>query len=126
MKTVVLFVVVSICTALLACGGPVKELDDYISVHEETILQMDKKIEANPTKAGVDEARKVYESKKDDIKAKCAAVSAKKLSGDQTQRMLDSAVTRGKMLEKVKDRIKDIDASLEFTKLINEFNGTCK
>lgn len=77
MKTVYLFLAIGICSALLACGGPVKELDDYISVQEETILQMDKKIEANPTKAGVEEARRVYESKKDDIKAKCAAVTAK-------------------------------------------------
>ena len=126
MKAVFLFLAIGIFSALLACGGPVKELDDYISVQEETILQMDKKIEANPTKAGVDEARKVYESKKDDIKAKCAAVTAKKLSGDQTQRMMDSAVTRDKMFDKVRNRIKDTDASLEFTKLINEFNGTCK
>ena len=126
MKSVALFVILSACLTLVACGGPVKELEDYINVQEEIILQMDKKIEANPTKAGVDEARKVYESKKDDLKAKCAAVNAKKLSGDQTQRMMDSAVTRGKMLEKVSQRIKDIDASLEFTKLINEFNGTCK
>jgi hypothetical protein len=126
MKAVFLFLAISICSALFGCGGPVKELDDYISVQEETILQMDKKIEADPTKAGVDEARKVYESKKADIKAKCAAVSAKKLSGDQTQRMMDSAVTRDKMFDKVSDRIKDVDASLEFTKLINEFNGTCK
>ncbi len=126
MKTVALFVISSVCLTLLACGGPVKELDDYIAAHEEIILQMDKKIEANPTKAGVDEARKVYESKKDDLKAKCSAVSAKKLSSDQTQKMLDSAVTRGKMLDKVRDRIKDADASMEFTKLINDFNATCK
>jgi hypothetical protein len=126
MKTVVLLVILSVCLTILACGGPVKELDDYINAHEEIILQMDKKIEANPTKAGVEEARKVYESKKDDLKAKCAAVSAKKLSGDQTQKMLDSAVTRGKMLDMVKARIKDVDASMEFTKLTNDFNGTCK
>lgn len=126
MKILILFVVISTCMTLLACGGSDKELNDYITVHEETILQMDKKIEANPTKAGVEEARKVYESKKDDIKAKCAAVSSKNLSSDQTQRMLDSAVARSKMLEKVKDRIKDTDASVEFTLLMIEFNGTCK
>lgn len=126
MKTIALFVVLSVCFTLLGCGGPVKELDDYINLHEEIILQMDKKIEANPTKAGVEEARKVFESKKDELKAKCAALSGKKLSGDQTQKMMESAVTRGKMLDKVRDRIKDVDASTEFTKLINDFNATCK
>jgi hypothetical protein len=126
MKTVVLFVILVVCLTFLACGGPVKELDDYISAHEEIIQQMDKKIEANPTKAGVDEARKVYESKKDDLKAKCAAVRDKKLSGDQTQKMLNSAVTRGKMLDMVEARITDAEASTEFTKLINDFNATCK
>lgn len=126
MKTLALFVVLSVCLTLLACGGPVKELEEYISVQEEVILQIDKKIEADPTKAGVDEARKVYESEKNNIKAKCAALKDKDLSGDQTAKMMESAVTRGKMLDKVKERIKDIDASLEFTKLINDFNETCK
>lgn len=64
MKTVALFVILSVCFTLLACGGPVKELDDYIATHEEIILQMDKKIEANPTKAGVDEARKFSSQKR--------------------------------------------------------------
>lgn len=126
MKTVALIAVLGVFMALLACGGPVKELDDYINIQEEIILQMDKKIEANPTKAGVDEARKVYESKKDEFKAKCDAVNAKKLSGDQTQRMMESAVTRGKMLDMTSSKIKDVDANLEFTKLINDFNRTCK
>jgi hypothetical protein len=87
---------------------------------------MGKKIEANPTEAGVDEARKVYESKKEDFKAKCAAVRDKKLNGDQTKRMMDSAVTNDKMFDLIRSKIKDSDASLKFTKLINDFNGTCK
>ena len=126
MKTIALFLVLGFCLVIVACGGPVKELDDYLNLKDEIVLQMDKKIEANPTKAGVDEARKVYESKKDDLKAKCAALKDKKLSSDQTKKMLDHPLTINKMLDITQARIKDIDASLEFTKLINDFNGTCK
>lgn len=126
MKINALFLVLVFCLVLTACGGPVKELDEYLNLKDEIILEMDKKIEANPTEAGVDEARKVYESKKDDLKAKCAALSGKKLSGDQTTKMMNSAVSDGKMLELTRSKIKDIDASLKFTKLINDFNGTCK
>ncbi len=126
MKSIALLLGLVFCLTLTACSGPVKELDDYISLQDAIILEMGKKIEANPTQAGVDEARKVYESKKEEFKAKCAAVRGKKLSGDQTQKMLDSAVNRGEMLDLIRSKIKDIDAMLEFTKLINDFNGTCK
>jgi hypothetical protein len=126
MKTIALFLVLYFCLVVAACGGPVKELDDYLNLKDQTILEMDKKIEANPTKTGVDEARKVYESKKEDLKAKCAALKDKKLSSDQTKKMLDHPLTTKKMLDLTQARIKDTDANLEFTKLINDFNGTCK
>ena len=126
MKTIALFLVLGFCLALVACSGPVKELDDYLNLKDEIILEMGKKIEANPTEAGVGEARKVYESKKDELKSKCAALSGKKLNSDQTTRMIESAVTNNKMLDLIKSKIKDINASLKFTELINDFNGTCK
>ena len=126
MKTIASFLVLGFCLIVVACGGPVKELDDYLNLRDEIVLQMDKKIEANPNKAGVDEARKVYESKKDDLKAKCGALKDKKLSSDQTQRMLDHPLAINKKLDITRGRIKDTDAMLEFTKLTNDFNGTCK
>ena len=112
--------------SLMACSGPVKELDEHINLKDEIILEMGKKIEASPTEAGVDEARKVYESKKDELKAKCAALRGKKLNSDQTTRLIDSAVTNDKMLDLIKSKIQGTEAHLKFTALINEFNRTCK
>jgi len=77
MKTVTLLSVVAFCAALVGCGriyGPVEEVKAFIDAKDEVILQISKKVEAAPTEAGVDEARKVFEAKKADLKAKRDAI----------------------------------------------------
>lgn len=126
MKRIALFLVLVFSLALVACSSGAKEVDDYIKLREEIILEMGKKIEANPTVAGVDEARKVYESKKDAMKTSCDAVSSQKLSSDQTTKFINSSATFQQMFELIESKIKDVDANLKFTALINDFNKTCK
>jgi hypothetical protein len=63
----------------IGCGriyGPVEEVKAFADEKEDVISQMGKKLEANPTEAGVDEARKVFEAKKDSLKAKKEAIKA--------------------------------------------------
>lgn len=61
------------------CGrihGPVEEVKAFADEKEDVISEMGKKLEANPTEAGVDEARKLFEAKKDTLKAKKEAIKA--------------------------------------------------
>jgi hypothetical protein len=67
------------CLTLTACGriyGPVEEVKAFAEEKEEVISQMGKKLEANPTEAGVDEARKIFEAKRGSLKAKREAIDA--------------------------------------------------
>lgn len=79
MRTVTLLSVLALCAGLAGCGriyGPVEQVKTYIDAKEEVILQMGKKVEADPSEAGVAEARKVFEAKRADLKAKRDAINA--------------------------------------------------
>jgi tRNA A37 threonylcarbamoyladenosine dehydratase len=54
--------------------GPVELAKAFAEEKEEVITEMGKRLEANPTEAGVDEARKVFEAKKDSLRAKRNAI----------------------------------------------------
>ncbi len=79
MKTVTLLLVFAFCLTFIGCArihGPVEEVKAFADEKEEVLSQMGKKLEANPTEVGVDEARKVFEAKKDSLKAKKEAIKA--------------------------------------------------
>lgn len=79
MKKISLLLVSTFCLLFLGCGriyGPVEEVNAFADEKEDVISQMGKRLEANPTEAGVDEARKVFEAKKDSLKAKKEAIKA--------------------------------------------------
>ena len=103
MKTLVSLLVVAACLVSVGCKGPVEEVKAYLDEKGEVLLQIAKTLEANPTEAGVDEARKAFEAKKDDLLAKRAALKEKHLEkyGDLTVMMLDNAVTEGKMFNEI-------------------------
>jgi hypothetical protein len=77
MKTLILILVSAFCLILFGCGriyGPVEEVKAFADEKEAIILQMGKKLEANPSEAGIDEARKIFAAKKDSLKAKKEAI----------------------------------------------------
>ena len=79
MKTFTLLLVSAFCLIFFGCGriyGPVEEVKAFADEKEDIILQMGKKLEANPTEAGVDEARKMFAAKKDSLKAQKEAIEA--------------------------------------------------
>jgi len=62
---------------LVSCGrvyGPVAEVKAFAEEKEEVISQMGEKLAGNPTEAGVDEARKIFEAKKSSLEAKKKAI----------------------------------------------------
>lgn len=79
MKKLSLLLVLAFHLLLVGCGriyGPVEEVKAFADEKEDVISQIGKKLEANPTEAGIDEARKVFEAKKDSLKAKKEAIKA--------------------------------------------------
>ena len=103
MKTLVSLLVLVACLVLVGCKGPVEEVKAFLNEKNDVLLQIANTLEANPTEAGVDEARKAFEAKKSDLEAKSAALKEKHLEkyGDLTVMMLDNAVNEGKMFNEI-------------------------
>jgi hypothetical protein len=79
MKKIIILFLFAICLTFAGCGrinGPVKEVNAFADEKEDVLSQFSKILEANPTEAGVDEARKIFEAKKDSLKAKKEAIDA--------------------------------------------------
>jgi hypothetical protein len=79
MKTITLLLVFAFSLTLISCGriyGPVEEAKGFADEKEEVLTQMSKTLETNPTEAGVDEARKIFEAHKGSLKAKRDAIKA--------------------------------------------------
>lgn len=77
MKTTSLLVVVVFCIAVVGCGriyGPVKQVEALIAEKDAVLEEISKKIEQSPTVAGVAEAQKILDGKKESLKAKRKAI----------------------------------------------------
>jgi hypothetical protein len=103
MKTIVTLLVLVTCLVNVGCRGPVNEVKAFLNEKDDVLVQIANKLEANPTEAGVDEARKIFESKKGDLKAKAEALRGKHLEryGDLTVMMLESAANDGKIFNEI-------------------------
>jgi len=61
--------IMMLCLAMAGCGlNKDAEVDAFMNDLETTTKEMAAKIDANPTSAGVDEAQKVLDGKKDSLK----------------------------------------------------------
>lgn len=79
MKIVTLLLVLAFCLTFVGCGrvyGPVEEVKAFAEEKEEVISQMGKTLEANPTEAGIDEARKIFSARKNSLEAKKEAINS--------------------------------------------------
>ncbi len=79
MKNTSLLLVMALSLIFIGCGvihGPAEEVRAFADEKEDVISQMGKRLEANPTAAGVDDATKVFEAKKDSLKGKKEAIKA--------------------------------------------------
>jgi len=124
MRKIALVFVSTLCLATLACHGAIKkEVKAYIDEKDDLILQIGKAIEANPTDAGVVEARKIFETKKANLKTKRLEIFKKDIPFDLVQLMLNSNVSDGNMFDAIGSKLQDVNANENFTKLRNEFNA---
>jgi hypothetical protein len=103
-----LLLVLGICLASVGCRGSVEATKAYLDEKNTLLVQISKTLEANPSEAGVDEARKMFEAKKGDLKAKYEAT--KQESGESTRMILENGDTQNKILLEIR---KNFSASCE-------------
>jgi hypothetical protein len=73
MKKIALFLTAVFCFGLTACSKDA-EVNAFITENRAVIEDIVKKVDANPTAAGVDEAQKSLDAKKAGLKAKWDAI----------------------------------------------------
>ena len=106
MRTITLLLVCAFCLTLIGCGkvyGPVAEAKALADEKEEVLTQISKKLEANPTAAGVDEARTIFEGHKESLKAKRDAVKTapQGVNSDWSTLMSKTEARHDEMLEAI-------------------------
>ena len=128
MKTVALLMIMAFCLASAACRGPVAEVKAFLDAKDDALLQMANKIEANPTEAGVNEARKVFEARKGDLKAKRDALDPLHLEkyGDLTVMMLDGSANTMKMFDLMRSKVADYETGQKVSALEKDFKAVVR
>jgi hypothetical protein len=109
MKTITLLLVSAFCLTFASCGriyGPVEEVKALMEAKDAVILQISKQLDADPTEVGVDEARKAFEAKKGDLKAKRDAINAapRGMNGDWLSMLSQSEVSDTKMFAAIRQK----------------------
>ncbi|HEY8561214.1 MAG TPA: hypothetical protein VIL74_12635 [Pyrinomonadaceae bacterium] len=133
MKKIALFLTLALCLGLTACSKDA-EVQSFIDEFDSTTKEMVAKIEANPSSAGIDEAQKVFDSKKASLKGKFDAIKdarGAQVSAEMQKKLSDSSQNNGKMLSDAitKNASKiaaDKDAMPKFQKLMTDYAGTFK
>lgn len=132
MKIITLFLVSVFCLTFTGCGfihGPVEEVKAFITEKDDVTLQMSKKIEASPNEAGVDEARKVFEARKDGLKAKKDAIYKKSegFNADWKTMLMDSVVNDNKYYSAMRTKIVTNEAAdKKFLALEKDFQAVVR
>ena len=133
MKKIALFLMVVFCLGLTGCSKDA-QVQTFIDEFDATTKEMVAKIEANPSSAGIDEAQKVFDSKKASLKEKFDAIKnarGAQVSSEMQKKLSDSSMNNGKMLSDAitKNSSKfaaDKDAMPKFKKLMDDYAGTFK
>ena len=106
MKATMLLLVLGICLASVGCRGSVEATKAYLDEKDNLLLQISKTLEANPSEAGVDEARKMFEAKKGDLKAKYEAAK-QETGGESTRMILEHGDTQNKILLEISKNFRE-------------------
>lgn len=105
MRTLATLLAPALCLALLACGGGHgAEVKEFINARSEVAAQMATKVDARANEAGVDEARKIFESKKADLSSKRDALKKANVSFDLYQQILSAEKGDSEILKSVRDK----------------------
>jgi hypothetical protein len=133
MKKIALFLLVVFCLSLTACSKDA-EVNAFITENHTVIEDIVKKIDANPSEKGVDEAQKSFDAKKDGLKAKWDAIKnarGAQVSSDVQKKLNDSVAADMKMLQDIQTKhasklAGDGDAMNKYVKLVQAYADIIK
>jgi hypothetical protein len=120
------------CLVSVGCNRHSKEVNTFITERNEVLGQMLDKIDASPNEAGIDEARKIFDARKADLKAKQDAMPrGTNLSSDDLLALLKSDTFNSTLWDAVQKKSasqKQWDRAVDkkFYALENDFDSTFK
>ena len=121
------------CLGLTACSKDA-EVNAFITENHAVIEDIVKKIDANPSEAGVDEAQKSFDAKKAGLKTKWDAIKdarGAQVSSDVQKKLNDSVAADMKMLQDIQTKhasklAGDGDAMNKYVKLVQAYADIIK
>lgn len=133
MKKVAVLFLVAFSLVLTGCNKDA-EVEAFISENNSVIKEIVAKIEANPSKAGVEDAQKVLETRKAGLKGKWDAIKEARgmqVSEAVTKKLNDSMTADMKLLTDVQQKhamklAQDGDAMDKFVKLVKDYSEIIK
>ena len=133
MKKVTLFLLAIFCLSFTACNKDA-EIDAFLTEFESTTAEMAKKIDDNPTSAGVDGAQKAFTARKPGLQQKFDAIKNARgfqVSEGKQKEMMDRVTKSAMSLSTVAQKhamklAQDGDAMTKFQNLMKEYGETFK
>lgn len=104
MKTITLLLVLAFCLVSIGCNRHAKEVETFINERSEVVAQMCTKMDASPNAAGIDEARKIFDARKADLKAKWDAIQKANINFDLNTKIDQGEVFDNDMFTAVRDK----------------------
>ena len=131
MKVAILMLALAFCALFVACASHDAEVNAFIAERNAVVPQMIEKIDSSPNQAGIDAARKIFEAKKADLRAKRDALKNVKISWELYQKLLHFDTVDSKAFDSVYDKkIMELSANpavnLQFSKLRDEYMDTVR
>lgn len=128
MKTITLILVLAFSLTSINCNNHAAEVKAFANQRSEVVLQMCETIDANPTEAGIDEARKIFDARKADLKTKWDALQKAKLDLYASKPILDAEIFDNKMWDDVRSKniMKIYPINKKFYALKSDFDATFK
>jgi hypothetical protein len=133
MTKITIILLAAFCLMMVGCSKDA-EINAFIAENHTVIEDIVKKIDANPSEAGVDEAQKSFDGKKAGLKTKWDAVKDARgvqVSEATTKKLTESMTSDMKMLTDVQQKqgtklAQDGEAMNKFVKLVQEYAGMFK
>lgn len=131
MKKLMCGLVIAMSFVLAGCGSKDAEVTAFIADTDKLAGDIVQKVKANPTASGIDEAQKLLDGKKADLKTKYD--SLKTIRGyqvkEETMKKFTDSVFRnaeavnGMRIDYVEKSVDDASFSKKLDKLVNDFNA---
>lgn len=133
MKKLTFLFIAVLCLGLSACNKDA-EIDAFLVEFESTTDEVVKKIDDNPTAAGVDDAQKAFSAKKPALQEKFDAIKNARgfqVSEAKQKEMVDRVTKSAMKFSEVQQKhmmklAMDKDASTKFQSLLKDYSETFK